>query len=102
MQRLLVITALALTPALTHAGTSEPDACRFEQGDIPGETATMACFGALDENGDGSLSPAEAAALPRLEGRVSDLDRDNNGLLSPDEFQAEMTTPAQRGGGKGV
>ncbi|MCF7989574.1 MAG: hypothetical protein K9M02_03935 [Thiohalocapsa sp.] len=79
-----------------------PEACApFEQG-IFGETATMACFGALDTDGDAALSADEARALPRLQGHFEAMDADGNGLLSPDEFQGLRHTPAQRGGGKGV
>jgi len=81
---------------------SVPDDCRIEPGGIAGEAATMACYEALDLNGDAALSPEESAALPRLDGRFEELDADGNGLLSPDEFQADLQTPAQRGGGKGI
>lgn len=93
---------LSMTTALANAGTNPPADCQFKPGEVPGMSATMACYGALDRNGDGALAPDEATALPRLQDRFSDLDRDENGLLSPDEFQAEMKTPAQRAGGKGV
>ncbi|MBK1705223.1 hypothetical protein [Halochromatium glycolicum] len=102
MSRSILIAATALTGTLSHAGTAVPDDCRFEQGEVPGASATMACYEALDQNGDGALANGEAAALPRLENRLDGLDRDGNGTLSPDEFQAGMTTPAQRAGGKGV
>jgi len=96
-----------LIAAAAHAGAAGPagqvpDACRIGSGDIAGESATMACYGALDIDGDGALSPGEAAALPRLRGRFQDLDLDGNGILGPEEFQAGRHTPAQRGGGKGV
>ncbi len=98
----LSMTTLSMTTAFANAGTVAPDDCQFKRDAVPGMSATMACYEALDRNGDGALAPDEAAALPRLQGRFSTLDRDDNGLLSPDEFQAEMTTPAQRAGGKGV
>jgi len=98
------IAALLLTMAGTGVGgaAAVPDDCRIEPGDIAGESATMACYEALDQNGDGALSPDEVSALPRLQDRFDELDRDDSGALSPDEFQADRHTPAQRGGGKGV
>lgn len=102
MYRSLLITAITMTTTLATAGATAPDDCRFKQGEVPGESATMACYAALDRNGDGALTADEAAALPRLQGRTETVDSDGNGLLSPDEFQAGMTTPAQRAGGKGV
>ncbi len=102
MYRSALITAITMTTTLANAGTTAPEDCQFKQGEVPGLSATMACYAALDRNGDGALAPDEATVLPRLQDRFSTLDRDDNGLLSPDEFQAEMTTPAQRAGGKGV
>lgn len=102
MYRSLLITAMTLTTTLANAEKMAPDDCRFQQGEVPGDSATMACYAALDRDGDGALTADEAAALPRLQGRTDTLDSDGNGLLSADEFQAGMTTPAQRAGGKGV
>jgi hypothetical protein len=99
-----MLPCLLLLAGGVHAGDAAqvPDDCRLEPGNIRGETATMACYEALDSNSDGSLSESEAAALPRLQGRFQSLDADGSGALSPDEFQAGRHTPAQRGGGKGV
>lgn len=102
MYRSLLTTAIVAAVPLTHAGTQVPDECQLEQGAIPGKSATMACYAALDHDGDGALTADEASALPRLANRIEALDRDGSGTLSPDEFQAEMTTPAQRAGGKGI
>lgn len=102
MYRFTLIAAMTMTTTLASAGSSAPEDCQFTDDQVPGESATMACYAALDRDGDGALSPDEAAALPRIQDRIGELDRDDNGLLSADEFQAEMATPAQRGGGKGV
>jgi hypothetical protein len=101
---LLLLTVLLAAAGAGHTGEGDsvPDACRIEPGSIPGDAATMACYEALDTNGDAALSEQEAAVLPRLQGRFDVLDRDGSGQLSPDEFQAGQSTPAQRGGGKGV
>lgn len=93
----LAIGALVCLPAL--AG-EVPKACDFAE--TPGQEASLACYQDLDRNGDGALSPEEASALPRIQGRFEALDEDGNGLLSPDEFQGGLTTPPQRSGAKGV
>ncbi|WP_295882856.1 hypothetical protein [uncultured Thiohalocapsa sp.] len=100
----LSLPAAALLPAaLLAAGPNAvPEDCRFDAAAAQGATATMACYAALDTNGDGSLSQQEAQVLPRLDGRFDTLDADGSGLLSPDEFQGGVHSPSQRGGGKGV
>ncbi|WP_058555615.1 hypothetical protein [Thiohalocapsa sp. ML1] len=59
------------------------------------------CFAALDIDGNGALSKQEAAALPRLAGYFDELDADADGELGPSEFQGELNTPSQLGGGEG-
>jgi hypothetical protein len=99
----LLAALLALTGGLATADpAAPPDECRFEAEAPTGASATMACFAALDTNGDGELSKLEAMALPRLEGSFQELDADASGALSPEELQAALHTPSQRGGGKGV
>jgi len=101
----LPLAALLPGAVMAQGTPAPPDACRFEAAGAAaprGASATMACYAALDTNGDGALQPQEASALPRLQGRFDELDADGSGALSPDEFQGALTTPAQRGGGKGV
>jgi hypothetical protein len=99
-----LLVGLLLLPGLCLAGDPEsvPEACRLAGDASLGVSATMACYAALDTDGDAALSPAEADALPRLRGRFNELDVDGSGALSPKEFQADLHTPSQLGGGKGV
>jgi hypothetical protein len=94
--------ALVLMPAATAVGAEVPEECRFEADAPKGAAATMACYAALNTDDASGLSAAEAGVLPRLRGRFAELDADASGALSPDEFQAGLHTPAQRGGGKGI
>ena len=48
-------------------------------------------FNALDKNGDGYLSRAEARADPRLARNFKAADRNNDGKLSRAEYRAAMT-----------
>ena len=99
-----VFFGLLLLPGLCLSGDPEsvPEACRFSGDSSSGVSATMACYAALDTDGNAALSPAETDALPRLRGRFSELDLDGSGALSPKEFQADLHTPSKLGGGKGV
>jgi len=97
-----VLGALLAGPLVAGETTAPPDDCRFDTEGPTGGSATMACYAALDSNGDGALSKVEAGALPRVHGQFEILDADDSGALSPDEFQAGRHTPAQRGGAKGV
>jgi hypothetical protein len=97
--RPLLLAALLLPTAVAaQEAAAPPDDCTG----FPGASATMACFAALDIDGNGALSALEAAALPRLQGRFDELDTDADGALGPSEFQGELHTPSQLGGGKGV
>jgi hypothetical protein len=69
---------------------------------LPGGLRDDGLICPLDTDGDAALSPAEADALPRLRGRFNALDVDGSSALSPKEFQADLHTPSQLGGGKGV
>jgi hypothetical protein len=86
----------------TAAVAVEPAAPPGDCLGFPGASATMACFAALDIDGNGALSRQEAAALPRLAGHFDELDADADGELGPSEFQGELHTPSQLGGGKGM
>jgi hypothetical protein len=99
-----LLIGLLLLPGPCLAGDTEsvPDACRLGDVATMETSATMACYAALDTDGDAALSPAEADALPRLRGRFDELDVDGSGALGPAEFQADLHTPSQLGGGKGI
>ena len=48
--------------------------------------AQMAAFESVDANGDGFITPDEAAAVEGLD--IGALDKDGDGKLSPDEYAA--------------
>jgi len=48
----------------------------------------QAAFHRADANQDGRLSPAEAASFPAIGNRFKELDKDRDGSLSAEEFQA--------------
>lgn len=50
--------------------------------------AADAAFARADANADGKLSKEEAARLPSIAAKFGELDRDQDGSLSPDEFAA--------------
>ena len=45
-------------------------------------------FSELDGNGDNALSAAEVLSLPDIASQWSDLDKDGNNQLSPEEYTA--------------
>lgn len=53
-----------------------------------GSARIDARFAAADSDGDGQLSRAEAAALPRVARKFERMDADGDGRLSADEFRA--------------
>lgn len=52
------------------------------------QSTINAAFARADANQDGKLSPAEAASFPAIGNRFKELDRDRDGSLSLQEFQA--------------
>lgn len=52
------------------------------------QATIQAAFRRADANQDGRLSPAEAASFPAIGNRFKELDRDRDGSLSVEEFQA--------------
>lgn len=52
------------------------------------QSTINAAFARADANQDGQLSPAEAASFPAIGNRFKELDRDRDGSLSLQEFQA--------------
>lgn len=48
--------------------------------------ASQAAFSRADANRDGQLSAQEAATLPAIGNRFKELDADQNGMLSHEEF----------------
>ena len=57
-------------------------------------------FQRLDKDGDGKISPAEAADAPRLKDRFAELDRDGDGFLAPQEIMAPLRARGKGGAGR--
>jgi hypothetical protein len=85
MKSILALTALALAAGsslvLADAGTA-PAASHHG--------AFMERLKAADTNGDGMLSPQEAAALPRIAANFAAIDANHDGFISFDELRAFM------------
>lgn len=78
MKSVLVLTAIALASAATvvMAHPGGPRGAMFER------------LRAADTNGDGLISQAEAAALPRIAERFATIDANGDGQISVDELRA--------------
>lgn len=61
----------------------------------PADATAQAAFKRADTNGDGKLSPSEAAALPAIAARFEALDTDKDGSLSSTEFALGYQAPAR-------
>jgi hypothetical protein len=59
------------------------------------EDSTIIPFDELDSNADNALSAKEAVSLPDIAAQWSNLDKDGNNQLSPEEYAAySLPTPA--------
>ena len=83
----LAIAAISSTAVLAHEGGHEGKGGRMER------------LRAADTNGDGLISRAEAAALPRLAQHFDAIDANRDGQVSPEELRAAH---GQRGGKGGM
>jgi hypothetical protein len=78
--------ALALPVAAQTTPTPAPAAA---------PSAAEAAFKRADANSDGKLSKEEAARLPAIAAKFTDLDKDKDGALSMSEFMAGYEAPKQ-------
>lgn len=80
---LLLLGALTLASGAGWAqGSPAPDDASSQ--------ALVAAFAKADQDGDGKLSPAEAARLPAVAERFAQLDKDGDGALSSTEFMTGL------------
>lgn len=52
----------------------------------PTDATAQAAFKRADADGDNKLTPAEVARMPDIAARFTELDKDQDGSLSPTEF----------------
>ena len=91
MKYVLALTALALVSASSLVMADDAGA--------PRRAAFMERLKAADTNGDGMLSRAEAAALPRLAGHFDAIDANKDGQVTFDELRAfHQSHHGKRGG----
>ena len=90
MKKLIALTVVGFAAASSLAFADGPFA-----GNGPRHGAMLERLKAADTNGDGMISKAEAAALPRLAERFDAIDTNHDGQLTKDEMRAFHE--AQRG-----
>jgi hypothetical protein len=74
---------------LAHAADAVSTAA---SGPAPGRAAAAERFKALDTNGDGRISRAEAQAAPALAAHFDQIDANKDGQVTPKEFRAYHRT----------
>ena len=83
--RWLLTSAVALVVALL------PEVAAAQQA-TPQDTSPQALFVRIDTNSDGKVSKEEATRLPSVATRWEELDKNNDGWLSREEFIAGFRT----------
>jgi len=81
----LSVVAAALSASLAHAADAVSTAA---SGPAQGRAAAAERFKALDTNGDGRISRAEAQAAPALAAHFDQIDANKDGEITPKEFRA--------------
>jgi Ca2+-binding EF-hand superfamily protein len=84
--RWLLASAAALAVALL------PEVAAAQQKSPPQDTSPQALFVRIDTNSDGKVSKEEATRLPSVATRWEELDKNNDGWLSREEFIAGFRT----------
>jgi len=84
--RWLLASAAALAVALL------PEVAAAQQKSTPQDTSPQALFVRIDTNSDGKVSKDEAARMPGVATRWEELDKNNDGALSREEFVAGFRT----------
>ena len=83
-------TSSSSSPAFGPTEKSAPSSGsspKFSIGGSASPQAASMAFDRADANKDGQLSPQEAAKLPAIGQRFKELDADQNGTLSREEFE---------------
>ena len=88
------LAALALgAGAQTPAGSTQSAGTAATTTTSTTDSATVkAAFKRVDANADGKLSRDEAAVLPAVAQKFTQLDKDSDGAISAAEFDAGVTT----------
>lgn len=91
------LSALALAAGAQTAKAPAAQAADAQQGGTQGamqsESAVVkAAFKRADANSDGKLSREEAAALPAVAEKFTQLDKNSDGAIDSSEFEAGVTT----------
>ena len=103
MQILHKLAIAAALPALAFAAVAQTAATSGAPKSAEAQAATSTAapsdldvvrtaFKRADTNGDGKLSREEAAALPAVAEKFTQLDKDSDGFINSAEFEAGVTT----------
>lgn len=87
------LSALALAAGAQTAAAPATQAADAQQGSVQSDAAIVkAAFKRADANSDGKLSREEAAALPAVAEKFTQLDKNTDGFIDASEFEAGVTT----------
>ena len=87
------LSALALAAGAQTAAAPATQAADAQQGAAQSDSAIVkAAFKRADANSDAKLSREEAAALPAVAEKFTQLDKNSDGFITSDEFEAGVTT----------
>lgn len=100
---LILFLGMAITGVIAGNGANNPRVTPAQPSAAAGSTAEAempeskpGSLNALDVNGDGKLSLAEAAGNAEIVTRFERADRDNDGKLTPAEFDRLAKLPAPK------
>jgi hypothetical protein len=89
---IMLTSAIAFGVPLTAQAQTSPQPAPPAQERMTPEGA----FKRADTNGDGKLSREEAARLPAIAAKFTELDKDKDGFLSLAEFMAAFEMPSKQ------
>ena len=82
VRHVLAVTLTTLALSAQAQGTAAP------ADTMPAANASAAAFTRADANADGKLTREEAARMPAIASKFSELDKDKDGVLNAAEFEA--------------